>query len=139
MRTRYPLHALLVLFVLIVGWAAAPAAGQETSPDRYVGQWTGTYDGSGTGSFELLLRKDGDKVGGKVSVTTDGGNYEAELRTVSVKDKTIEAAYDFPLDPSAEVVMTATIDDASAKGTWSLKPKAGGAEVASGTFSLTKK
>jgi hypothetical protein len=120
MRTRYPLHTLLVLFVLIVGSAAAPAAGQETSPDSYVGQWTGTYEGSGTGSFELLLRKDSDKVGGKVSVTTDGGNYEAELRTVSVKDKT-------------------TIDGASAKGTWSLKPKAGGAEVASGTFSLTKK
>ena len=74
-----------------------------------------------------------------MSVTTDGGNYDAELRTVSVSGKTLEAAYDFPLDPSAEVVMTATIDGGSAKGTWSLKPKAGGAEVAGGTFSLAKK
>jgi hypothetical protein len=130
-------HILLAMFVAVV--AAAPSAAQDPSPDTYVGQWTGTWEGAGNGAFELLLRKDGDKLGGKVSVTTDGGNYDADLRNVAVKDKTLDAAYDFPLDPSAEVVMTATIDGTTAKGKWSLKPKAGGDEVAGGTFSLSKK
>jgi len=128
----------ILLAMVIAALAAAPSAAQAPSPDTYAGQWTGTYEGAATGSLELLLRKDGDKLAGKVAVTTDGGNYDAELRTVSTKGDTIEAAYDFPLDPSAEVVMTATIDGATAKGTWSLKPKAGGAEVAGGTFSLSK-
>ncbi len=119
---------------------ATVAATQETSGDEYTGQWTGTYEGSGTGGFELLLQKNADgKPAGKVSVTTDGGNYDADLRTIVFKGKGIEAAYDFPLDPSAEVVMAATVEGSTAKGTWVLRPKGGGAEVASGTFALTKK
>src|SRR5262245_33261054 len=127
----------ILLAMLLASVAAAPSTAQDQSPDTYAGQWTGTYEGAATGSLELLLRKDGDKLGGKIAVTTDGGNYDADLRTVSTKGDTIEAAYDFPLDPSAEVVMTATIDGGTAKGKWSLKPKAGGDEVAGGTFSLS--
>jgi opacity protein-like surface antigen len=129
----------MLLAMLIAVVAAAAAAAQEPKPDSYVGQWTGTWEGAGNGVFELLLSKDGDTLGGKVSVTTDGGNYTADLRNVAVKGTTLDAAYDFPLDPSAEVVMTATIDGTTAKGKWSLKPKAGGDEVAGGTFPLSKK
>jgi len=139
MRNRY----LSRLFALVFGFtlsAAAIAAGQGASGDEYSGQWTGTWEGSGSGSFEMLLTKGSDgKPAGKVSVTTDGGNYNADFKRVSIAGKTIEAAYDFPLDPSAEVVMAATVDGTSVKGTWSLRPKGGGAEVASGTFALTKK
>ena len=134
------ISALFASICGLVPVGAAAAATQETSGDEYIGQWTGTYDGSGTGAFELLLQKGAaGKSTGKVSVTTDGGNYDADLRTLVFKGKSIEAAYDFPLDPSAEVVMAATVDGSTAKGTWVLRPKGGGAEVASGTFTLTKK
>src|SRR5262245_56327977 len=138
---RLPLvpRALAIAFGLAMTVVAFSAA-QDTGADSYVGQWTGTYEGAGTGTFELMLRKESDtKLGGKVSVTTDGGNYDAELKAITIQDKKIDAAYDFPLDPSAEVVMAATVDGANAKGTWSLRPKGGGAEVAGGTISLTKK
>jgi hypothetical protein len=138
---RLPLapRVLAIAFGIVMTVVAFSAA-QDTSGDSYVGQWTGTYEGAATGTFELLLRKETDaKLGGKVSVTTDGGNYDAELRSITIQDKKIDAAYDFPLDPSAEVIMAATVDGANAKGTWSLRPKGGGAEVAGGTISLTRK
>ena len=138
MRNLFVGLCAIVCGLVVAG--ATVAAAQETSGDEYIGQWTGTYEGSGTGAFELLLQKTSDgKAGGKVSVTTDGGNYDADLRTIAFKGKSIEAAYDFPLDPSAEVVMSATVEGSTAKGTWVLRPKGGGAEVASGTFALTKK
>ena len=49
------------------------------------------------------------------------------------------AKYDFPLDPSAEVVMTATFDGGTAKGTWSLRAKGQADEIASGGLAVTKK
>jgi len=139
MRNLFVSGAIVIVCTLAV--AGATAAGtQETSGDEYTGQWTGTWEGAGTGTFELLLQRTSDgKPAGKVSVTTDGGNYDADLRNIAFKAKSIEAAYDFPLDPSAEVVMAATVEGSTAKGTWSLRPKGGGAEVASGTFALTKK
>ena len=107
--------------------------------DAVVGQWTGTWDGSGSGNFDLTLAKKDAGLAGKVSVTTDGGNYDAELRSVTLTDRNLKATYDFPLDPSAEVVMAAAFDGEKATGTWSLRPKGGGAEAASGTFALKKK
>src|SRR5262245_1305919 len=138
MRNLFVSGAIVIVCALAV--AGATAATQETSGDEYMGQWTGTWDGAGTGTFELLLQKASDgKPAGKVSVTTDGGNYDADLRNIVFKAKGIEAAYDFPLDPSAEVVMAATVEGSTAKGTWSLRPRGGGAEGAGGTFAVTKK
>jgi hypothetical protein len=48
------------------------------------------------------------------------------------------AKYDFPPDEAAEVVLATTFDERSAKGTWSLRAKAGNTEVASGTLTVTK-
>ena len=138
MRIRFPFRLFAIACACFIA-GAITAAAQGASRD-YTGQWAGTWDGAGSGSFELLLQKDGDgKPAGKVSVTTEGGNYEAELKSVAIAGEKIDAAYDFPLDPSAEVVMTATVNGATAKGTWLLRPKGGGAEIASGTFALTKK
>ena len=49
------------------------------------------------------------------------------------------ATYDFPLDPSAEVALAATFEASKGTGTWSLRPKGGGAELVSGSFTLSKK
>jgi hypothetical protein len=76
---------------------------------------------------------------GKVNVTTDGGNYSADLKSVAFEGTKMTAKYDFPLDPSAEIVMQAIFDGGSAKGTWSLHPKGQTEEIASGGIAVTKK
>jgi hypothetical protein len=48
-------------------------------------------------------------------------------------------AYDFTPNNEAEVILTATFEGSTAKGSWSLRAKADGTEVAAGTWSVTKK
>ena len=131
---------MLVLVVCWIGSAARIGARQASSGEQYAGMWSGTYDGSGTGQVELTLDKGQDgAMTGKVAATTDGGNYTAELKSVSFEGTKMTAKYDFPLDPSAEVVMTATFDGGTAKGTWSLRAKGQADEIASGGLAVTKK
>ena len=139
MRNR--LTALMLGLVACVAVAGAPlAARQAANPDQYAGMWAGTYDGAATGTLEMILDKGKDgALTGKVNVVSDGGNYSADFKSVTVEGSKITAAYDFPLDPSAEVVMTASFDGATAKGTWSLRPKGQTDEVAGGGIAITKK
>jgi hypothetical protein len=138
---------LLWLFVFVflgVCSGVGNAVEQSTNGEQYVGTYSGTWDGSGSGNFELTLEKAKEKDGGvtgKVAVTTDGGNYTADLKALSFDDKKMNAKYDFPLDPSAasEVVLVATIEGTIVKGTWSLRPKGQEGEVAKGTWTVTKK
>lgn len=131
------------VWLLIVSCALAVASSRAeqkaSSGEAFVGAWTGTWDGSGSGNFDLILDKKAADVVGRVEVTTDGGNYTADLKEVSFSGKTMKAKYDFPLDPSAEVGVSGTFDDRSAKGTWSLHPKGQDAEVAGGSWTVTRK
>jgi hypothetical protein len=131
----------LLVIVFCGALATTPVgAGQASSGVEYVGQWVGTWDGSGSGTFELTLEKGKDGVPlGRVAVMTDQGNYDADLKGLSFVGKNMNATYDFPLDPSAEVAVAATFDAEKAKGTWSLRPKGGGTEVAGGSFTVSKK
>ncbi len=139
MRTR----RMVAVLMLAVSWMASAAltdARQSSNGDQYAGMWTGTYDGSGTGQFEMTLDKGQDgTMTGKVNVTTDGGNYAADLKSVTFEGAKMTAKYDFPLDPSAEIVMTATFEGTSGKGTWSLRAKGQTDELASGGIAVTKK
>jgi len=137
MRNRLFVRVFIV--ACFVAFAAAYGHARQAAGDEFSGQWTGTWEGAGEGKFELVLQKGKDGMTGKVAVTTDGGNYEADLKGAAVAGKDLKATYDFPLDPSAEVAMSASFDGGKAKGTWSLRPKGGGAEVAGGTFALAKK
>ena len=76
---------------------------------------------------------------GKVNVNGDGATYAADLKSVVFDGAKMTAKYDFPLDPSAEIVMTATFEAASAKGTWSLRAKGQNDEVAGGGIAVAKK
>jgi hypothetical protein len=130
-------------------WVSDPAAPSEPSgpPQRgdgaaagdVAGVWTGTWEGGGgSGGFELTLEKTKDgPLGGRVSVTGEP-TYTATLKTLSIADKKLSATYDFPPDESLEVVLAATIEGATAKGTWLARQKSGG-ELASGTWTVTKK
>jgi hypothetical protein len=131
---------LLFVMCCALGVGSASAARQSPSADRYMGTWTGTWDGSGTGAFELTLEKSGSGApAGRVAVKTDGGDYTADLRAVAFDGPKMTAKYDFPLDPSAEVTVAASFDDRSAKGTWSLRPKGQDSEIAGGTWTVTRK
>jgi len=136
MRVRSCVWVLAAFFCAAL---AGTAASTEQSGD-YAGQWTGTWDGSGSGNFELTLEKAKDGgTAGKVAVTTEQGNYTADLKSVSFNANKMTATYDFPLDPSAEVALAATFEAAKAAGTWSLRPKGGGAELVGGSFTVSKK
>lgn len=128
-------------FILCGVCAAAQSEAKRSSDgEQYVGIWPGTWDGAGTGDFELTLEKSKDgAVIGRVAVTTDGGNYKAKLKSLSFEDKTLNAMYDFPLDASAEVALAAVIEGGIAKGTWSLRPKGQHTEIAAGTWTVTRK
>jgi hypothetical protein len=137
------MHVRSFVWVLALFFCAAlagSAATTEQSDADYAGQWTGTWDGSGSGNFELTLEKAKDGgIAGKVAVTTEQGNYTADLKSVSFAANKMTATYDFPLDPSAEVALAATFEAARAGGTWSLRPKGGGAEMVGGSFTVSKK
>ncbi len=136
MRVRSCVWVLAAFCVALAGTAART---EQQSAD-YAGLWTGTWDGSGSGNFELTLEKAKDGgTAGKVAVTTEQGNYTADLKSVSFTANKMTATYDFPLDPSAEVALAATFEAAKAAGTWSLRPKGGGAEVVGGSFTVSKK
>lgn len=132
----------ICLFLLMLGVAssAAPQRGADGgSPGDVSGTWTGTWEGGGgSGGFELTLEKGKDgTLGGRVSVTGEP-TYKATLKTVSIEGKALSATYDFPPDDSMEIVLGATIDRATAKGTWTARQKGGG-ELASGTWTVTRK
>jgi hypothetical protein len=132
-------RAFALTFSIVVLSIGALAAGQS-SGEKYLGTWAGTWDGAGSGDFELTIDKAKDgPLSGRVAVTTDGGNYDANLKTITFDGSKMTAKYDFPLDPSAEIVVNATFGDKSAKGTWAMRPKGQEADMAAGTFSVNKK
>ena len=135
-------HRALSALLLVLCWigSAAPLrARQAPAGEQFVGTWAGTYDGAGSGTMELMLDKKDGAIAGKVSANTDGGNYAVDLKDVKFEGAKMSAKYNFPLDPSAEVVVTATFDGNNAKGTWSLRPKGQTDELAGGGIAVTKK
>jgi hypothetical protein len=133
----------LFLFLLSGSICFAAQAGPEksSSGEEFIGVWSGSWQGAGgSGGFELTLEKSKEGgVAGKVSVTGEP-TYKATFKTLSFDGKKMNAKYDFPpSEADAEVWLTATFDGNKAEGTWSLRVKADGSEVAAGTWSVTKK
>ena len=123
------------VILLALLFAAQPAA----DGDKYVGVWSGSWDGAGSGGgFELTLAHEKDKpLSGKVSVTGEP-SYTATLASVTFDGAKMTAKYDFTPEPSAEVVLSATFDGDTATGSWSLREKGGGNEVASGGWKVKR-
>jgi hypothetical protein len=134
-------HCIWLLVVTLGAVCSAAQRGTEGSAagDQFVGTWSGTWDGAGTGGFELTLEKPKDgALGGRVSVTGEP-TYKATLKTVAFDGSKMTATYDFPPDERAEISLTATFEDTTAKGTWLVREKASGGDVAGGTWSVKKK
>src|SRR6266487_1998855 len=62
--------ALALAVCCVIGGAVGIQAAQAPS-DTIAGQWTGTWDGAGSGNFELNLQKKDAGLAGTVAVTTD--------------------------------------------------------------------
>ncbi len=89
--------------------------------------------------FELTLEKSKDgTIGGRVSVTGEP-TYKATFKALSFDGKKMSAKYDFPPDEGGEVLLEASFDGNTAKGTWSLREKANSNEVATGGWTVTRK
>jgi len=133
----------VLLWVFIFGAmcsAAQRGADGAAAGEALLGTWTGSWDAAGSaGGFELILEKGKDGViGGRVSVTGEP-TYKATFKSLSFDGKKMSAKYDFPPDQGGEVLLDASFDGNTAKGTWSLREKANGNEVATGGWTVTRK
>jgi hypothetical protein len=136
---------LLLPLALLTGgmWLATQvSAAKAVDGSQFAGKWTGSWEGGGTGKFDLTLQTGADgSLAGNVDVGTDGGDYAAKLKNPVFTGNKLVATYDYPLDEQGEIAMTATFDQAKADGSWALGPKGQVASnpMATGTFTVTKK
>jgi len=106
----------------------------------FVGTYGGTWEGGGTGRFDLTIEKGGDgQPAGGVSVGTDQGDYTAKFKELSFDGQNMKARYEFQLDAQADVAITGKFDGGAAEGTWSLVAKGGDQSFAGGTWKVQKK
>jgi hypothetical protein len=120
-------------------WLVIFVAAVAAQRDQYIGTWSGSWEGAGSsGGFDLTLAQGKDAgLTGKVSVSGEP-SYEATLAQVAFDGKKMTAKYDFTPQPEAEVLLAATFDGATATGTWTLREKASGNEVISGSWRVSK-
>ena len=117
---------------------AVAVAGSDIA--AFVGTYNGTWEGGGTGRFDLTIEKAGDgQPAGGVSVGTDQGDYTAKFKELSFDGQNMKARYEFPLDAQADVAITGKFDGGAAEGTWSLVAKGGDQSFAGGTWKVQKK
>jgi len=131
----------LWLFVLSVTCTAMQRGPEAPAPgEQFLGTWSGSWEGVGQGGgFELILEKDkAEAIGGRVSVTGEPA-YKVTLKSLAFEGPKMTAKYDFPADDAAQVILAASFEGNTAKGTWSLREKASDTEVASGTWTVTRK
>ena len=132
------MRRIVQMSLWLVLLAVTCAAAQRTDEDL-LGTWSGTWEGAGSGGFELTLEKSTDgPMTGRVSVTGEP-TYKATFKTLTIDGRKMRATYDFPPDEGAEVVLAATFDDKKADGTWQVREKANGNVAFKGTWTVTKK
>jgi len=127
-------------FAAIVGCLFLAAAVHAAKEADVLGTWNGNWEGGGAGGrFDLTITKTGDKLGGKVDVGQDTGDYTATISTASLDGGKFKARYDYTPEPQAEIVLEGTFEGANASGSWSMVQKGGSESFASGTWTVKKK
>jgi hypothetical protein len=141
MRIRHvAIVGTALLATVVIGLQIHAAAGLDGQ--QYIGSWSGTWEGGGTGRFDLTLQIGTDgKLAGGVSVGTDQGDYTAKFTKISFAGNKLTGSYDYPLDAQGEVSIAGTFGATSATGTWGLgaKGQSDTQAVATGTWKIEKK
>jgi hypothetical protein len=136
MRAQCGLWLSVFLFGAVAGAATHVL---QAADEQYFGTWAGTWEGMGaSGGIEVTLEEgtDGALKGG-VSVTGQP-TYKATFTKVAIDGGKLTATYDFPPENQAEVTLEAKFEGSTATGTWVAREKAGGTEVAQGTWSVKR-
>ena len=117
MHSRH--FVLLFMLAAVAVSAAAPREGAQTEAgEQFAGVWSGSWEGGGSGGFELTLTHEkGKPLTGSVSVTGEP-EYKATLTSVVFDGAKMTAKYDFTPEPAAEVVLAATFTGETPTGTW---------------------
>jgi hypothetical protein len=141
MTQQFSIYGCVLLLAGAV-CSTLPQRGADTTskPEQFVGTWSGTWDGGGAGGgIELTLEQAKDSpITGKVAVTGEP-TYKAVFKSVSFDGHKMTAKYDFPPDDAMGIVLAGSFEGDTASGTWSARDKASDAEVATGTWKVTKK
>jgi len=140
MATRQAVLLVVVLLAAMAHVDAQREGGAGAAGERFVGAWSGSWEGGGgAGGLEFTLERDKDKgLIGKVAVTGEP-TYNATFTSVTFDGAKMTAKYDYPPEPAAEVVLTATFEGNGATGAWLLREKGSGGEVSSGSWKVTRK
>ena len=137
-RSSWAVYAAALM--LLAGVVASVPSAMSAGDDPYVGTWTGSWEGGGTGRFDMTIERDASGVlTGGVSVGTDQGDYVAKFKELSFDGGKMKAKYDFPLDAQAEVAIAGTFAAADAQGQWQLQPQGQDQAFAGGTWTVKKK
>jgi len=141
MLKRIALSISLLLLSFSVCSFANQAQDQKASENgRFGGTWAGKWDGGGSsGNIEVSISTESGKLVGKVSATTDNGDYNTAIKTLSFDGNKMTAIYDMPGMDGVEVTLISTFDGNSTKGTWSVREKGQTADMFSGSWTATKK
>jgi hypothetical protein len=140
---RKPLQISLCSILLITGMTfpgALRATARPDGGDVFVGTWQGTWTGGSSGKFEMTFSKGaGGKLSGSISPKPDQGDgYTVEFKSVEVVSGKLTAKNEDP-NGDVEITITGSAEGKAAKGTYSVKQKADGTEVDTGSWTATKK
>lgn len=116
-------------FVLSLGLLTATcsvATAQSTtaitavdSSAMIAGKWIGTYEGSDSGKFELLINQDSNKklAGQIVMLAPDGNRYPIDLKTIIWQNGQLKASYADP-QGGGEPSFSGSMVGSLLKGSW---------------------
>ena len=130
----------LLFLTFVVCSVANPAQDQKATGDRFIGTWAGKWEGGGrNGNIEVSIARESDKLVGKVSATTDNGDYNAAFKTLSFDGNKMTAVYDMPAMENVEITLISTFDGDATTGTWSAHEKGQTTELIGGPWTARKK
>lgn len=122
----------------VIAGAASPtasqAAAQNSDPGVWVGTWTGPFVTEGpTGTFTLVIARNGDAWKVENSVESDGAPPPGEVREFKVEGNAFSFVQSYA---DLEVIFRGALEGGELKGT--LEAYQGGGLVGTGTFTLIR-
>ena len=114
------LFSAVVLLVATLQIATAQTSAPKSDTlTTIVGKWAGSFEGSSSGKFELVVNQDtNQKLTGQVIMVGDDGNrHPIDLKTIVWQNGKLNATYTDPTDGD-EVSFTGSFTNPTLKGTW---------------------